>query len=127
MDYEVFTEAEFFSEFRRIDVKICQNFEIKIKLKSCLQVKLFTALESPSAVLWITFLAINRPSFSRFEWDFTFFATICTNCFVHLAWSTETSTATEAAAFSKCHVFTLFVFNIYKFYKKLYTVDCFRK
>jgi len=32
-----------------------------------------------------TFSAVYRSASARLEWNFTFFATLCTGCFVHLA------------------------------------------
>ena len=32
-----------------------------------------------------TISAIYRPASARLEWNFTFFATLCTGCFMHLA------------------------------------------
>lgn len=38
-------------------------------------------------VFLVTFSTVDRSAFRGFEWNFTFFTTVGTNCFVHCSWA----------------------------------------
>ena len=60
-----------------------------------------------------------RPAFSAvdwsarigLEWNFAFFAAICTDGFVHFSGSTGSLSGSAGSSFSVCHYFTLLCLN----------------
>jgi len=53
-------------------------------------------------VLWIAFSTVDRLTFSRLEWYFTFLLTVATYCFMHFSWA-EISWASISKSFIISH------------------------
>jgi hypothetical protein len=65
-------------------VTLCTSYFLKKKRKNERKVDLNRVMLISSSFSK-TFSAVYRPSSARLEWNFTFFAALCTGCFMHLA------------------------------------------